>query len=296
MRIDFYKRSSRLKRAHCLRAVSLAFLGLLMAGCPAGKPAADKAATAKVVIRGSNTIGEELGPRLIAEYRKEHPEVAFDLEAKGTGYGFAGLCAGTCDIAAASRTMLKGEQELMQVRGVECNDYVIGSYSVTVIVNGANSIADLSRDQVRDIFTGAIQNWKAVGGSDAPIHLCIRDPISGTSLGFRELAMENKDYTVTNLREFTNYTGIAEAVANDQNAIGYVSPDLAGRSGVKAIPIGGVGPSVAAVQEGKYPFARVLRLYTVKSGEPLLAREFIQFVVSPRGQAVVEHAGFVRHP
>jgi ABC-type phosphate transport system substrate-binding protein len=64
-----------------------------------------------------------------------------------------------------------------------------------VVVGAGNSVTNLTREQVRDIFTGVVQNWKGVGGADAPIHLYARDPISGTALGFKELAMENKPYT-----------------------------------------------------------------------------------------------------
>ena len=160
----------------------------------------------KIVILGSNTIGEELAPRLVAEYKKDHPAVAFDSEFKGTTYGLGALIVGRCDIAAASRDATTNEVELAQADGVQFNDYVIGAYDVAVIVNAGNPVGNLTRDQVRDLFTGAVQNWKDVGGPDAPVHLYIRHPISGTYLGFRELAMENKPYAL-NLKTFTNYMG-----------------------------------------------------------------------------------------
>ena len=123
----------------------------------------------KIVIKGSNTIGEELAPRLIAEYKKEHPAANVELESKLTGYGLAALIAGQCNIASASRAPLPDEVEQARVRNVELDDHIIGSYSVAVIVNSACPVSDLKREQIRDIFTGAIQNWKDVGGPDAPI-------------------------------------------------------------------------------------------------------------------------------
>src|SRR5207237_10238569 len=95
-------------------------------------------APVKVIIKGSNTIGEELAPRLIAEYKKEHPDAVFELESKATGYGLAALLAGQCDIAGASRAPIKDEQELAKARGIELKDHVIGSYSVAVIVHSSN--------------------------------------------------------------------------------------------------------------------------------------------------------------
>ena len=171
---------------------------------------------------------------------------------------------------------------------------VIGAYSVAVVVNAANPIGNLTRAQVRDIFTGVIQNWKEVGGSDAPIHLYIRDPISGTHLGFRELAMENKPYADTpNL--FTNYAAIVEAVARDAGGIGYSSIELENNAGVKPVSIGGIGPNAADVDKGNYPYARVLHLYTSKGHETPEALDFIQFVLSPQGQAVLTRTGYTPH-
>jgi phosphate transport system substrate-binding protein len=284
-----------LKRIHC-RTLLLAFL---LGGCSDKKAPETQAPASgsvqKIVIKGSNTIGEELGPRLIAEYKKQHPDAVIDLETKGTGSGFWGLVAGVCDIAAASRAANNEELEQAKSRGIQFDEHLIGSYSVAIIVNAGNPVADLSPEQVRDIFTGSVQNWKDVGGSDAPIHLCVRDPISGTHLGFREIAMENKPYAAST-NAFTNYAGIVQAVAQDQNAIGYSSIDVGGKSGVKAVAIKGVAPSTASVNEHKYPYARPLRLYTNKTKQAAPAVDFIHFVESARGQEIVAQMGNVPKP
>ena len=252
----------------------------------------DTAPSGKIIIRGSNTIGEELAPRLISEYKKEHPAAGFDLETKGTSYGMGALMGGFCDMAGASRLPLKEELEVAQFRNVELNDYTIGAYSVVVVVNAANPVGNLTREQVRDIFTGVIQNWKAVGGPDAPIHLYIRDPISGTYIGFKELAMENKPYA-SGQNLFTNYAAIVAAVARDANGIGYSGFNLAPHSGAKAVSIEGIEPTATAVNQGKYPYARVLHLYTNKAKERPVALDFIQFIRSPRGQDVLTQMGYV---
>jgi len=205
------------------------------------------------------------------------------------------LMVDRCDIAAASRVASTNELVMATSRGVEFNDYLIGSYSVAVIVNAGNPVADLKPDQVRDIFTGAVTNWKEVGGPDEPIRLCIRDEISGTHLGFRELAMENMTYALS-LKTFTNYTDLAQAVAQDANGIGYVSINLAAKDGVKAVSIGGVPPTIATVNGGQYPYARVLRFYTNKMTESAAAREFAEFVLSSRGQEILARMGFVPRP
>jgi phosphate transport system substrate-binding protein len=273
--------------------LGLLALGLLLTGCPATKPEQDlEQKPAGIVIRGSNTVGEELAPRLIAEYKKEHPHAVFDHEFKGTSYGIGALLVGRCDIAAASRELTTNEVELAKMHDIDLNGYVIGSYAVAVIVHADNPVKDLSPDQVRDIFTGTITNWKDVGGPDAPIHLHIRDPISGTFLGFQELAMEKKPYG-SGLKTYTDYESIVHAVAKDPHGIGYAGLDGAPKAGVHLVSIGGVAANAANVNLGSYPYARVLRLYTDKARESAAAREFIQFVLSPAGQKVVTELGFV---
>jgi phosphate transport system substrate-binding protein len=271
-------------RASLVGAASLVLLGLLAAGCSPAK--------GRVVICGSNTIGEELAPRLIAEYRKDHPGAEFETEFKGTTYGFGALFVSRCDIAAASRDATTNEFALARDNGVQLQDEAIGTYCVAVVVNAACPVADLSRAQVRDIFTGTTQNWKEVGGPDAPIHLFIRHPVSGTYLGFRELGMEDKPYALT-AKTCTNYTDIVRDVAADPGAIGYASFQSASKPGVKAVAIGGVAPTVANVKQGKYPYARTLRLYTNKAAEAPSAHEFVDFVQSSHGQQILDEMGFV---
>ncbi|HEX4342436.1 MAG TPA: PstS family phosphate ABC transporter substrate-binding protein, partial [Verrucomicrobiae bacterium] len=218
---------------------ALVLLGLLLTGCPANKDSASVTSTTNtnsdlVVIRGSNTFGEELGPRLISEYKKDHFGVAVDLESKGTGYGFGNLLAGGCDIAAASRSANTNELVMAKNRDIDMNEYVIGAYNVAVIVNSQNPVSNLSKEQVRDIFSGKITNWSAVGGPDAAITIVIRDPISGTYLGFQEIAMEKQPYALEP-KTATSYMGIVGLVAKDPNAIGYSSIELCNKPGVKGV-------------------------------------------------------------
>lgn len=273
-----------------LKNFSFILISVLMASC-----SPKKTGTEIAIIRGSNTIGEELAPRLIEEYKKEHPGITFDTEFKGTSYGLGALMVDRCDIAAASRDLTTNEMELARDRDISFNSYVIGSYGVAVIANNGNTIANLTQDQVRDVFTGVIQNWKEIGGADAPIHLYIRDAISGTHLGFQELAMEKKPYALR-LKTFTNYTGIIQAVAKDPHGIGYSGIDELKNAGVKTVSIGEAMPTVAAVNKGQYPYVRVLRFHTTKAKESSTARDFIQFVQSPHGQEIVKQMGFAPHP
>jgi phosphate transport system substrate-binding protein len=274
--------------ANLRNALGLILLGAMFAGCSGGKPE-------KIVVLGSNTIGEELAPRLAAEYKKEHSEVVFEFEFKGTTYGMGALMVSRCDIAAASREASTNEIALARERKVEFADHVIGAYDVAVIVNAGNPLGNLTQDQVRDLFTGAAQNWKDVGGPDAPVTLHVRHPISGTYLGFRELAMENKPYALS-VKTYTNYIEIVGALAQDPLGIGYATLALATKAGVKPVAIGGVAPTAEAVNKGQYPYARVLRLYTDKTKETPATRDFLQFVQSKRGQEILDQLGYTPRP
>ena len=203
----------------------------------------------------------------------------------------AALRAGQCDIAAASRPAIPEELELTRESGIEMNESILGAYSVALVVNANNPVGYLTKDQVHDIFTGKVTNWKDVGGLDAAIQLYIRDPISGTHLGFKEIAMKNESYA-PHPRLLTNDTAIVQAVAADANGIGYSGIELAKAPGAKRLSIDGVEPSSANVNTGKYPYARTLRFYTNKARESQATKDFIEFVLSQRGQEIVARMGF----
>jgi len=283
--------SPSLRRA--VRALALLTIPALLTGCPAAKSPPEPAPT--LIVRGSNTIGEELAPALAAAFKKRRPGVAFDFEFKGTTYGFGALMAGRADIAAASRPVSTNELKLAADRGITLADALIGSYAVAVVVNAGNPVARLTPEQVKGLFTGALQNWKEVGGPDQPVAVHIRDLVSGTHLGFQELAMDREPYALT-AQLHPSYEAIGQAVAAQPNAVGFTSLPVAGQPGVKAVAIGDVAPTFEAVQQGRYPFARKLHLFTDQTKATPLAREFVQFALSAEGQQVLRAGGFVPVP
>jgi phosphate transport system substrate-binding protein len=270
--------------------IVLAVLGSLVLGISFAR---ETKAEERITIKGSNTFGEELAPALIERFRKDHPEVTFELESKGSGSGFEALLAGNCDIGASSRSPSEDEKRLARSRGIKMNDYLIGFYGVAVIVSDQNPVKALTDAQVRDVFTGMVSNWKDVGGEDVPIQLYIRDPVSGTHLGFREMAMGNKPY-VNGAKALTRYTETVDAARQDRAAIDYTSMNLAEQRGVHAVTINKVQPTPTAVNEGNYPYSRTLRLYTAKNREPNAVKAFLRFVRSRAGQAILSEHGFVR--
>jgi phosphate transport system substrate-binding protein len=246
----------------------------------------------KVTIKGSNTFGEELAPQLIEAFQRANPGVAVELESKGSGSGILALLDGTCDIASSSRSLSEDEMRMARSRRVKMRNHTIGYYGVAVVVNPENPVKDLTDAQVRDLFTGALSNWKDVGGPDAPVRVMIRDPVSGAYLGFQELAMERRPYA-DSARAFTSYRAIADAVKQDRHAAGYIGMSLAAHDGVRAVSINGVAPDIESVADQAYPYARQLRLYTIEGRETPEAKAFIKFVRSAQGQKVLHEMGFV---
>lgn len=272
-------------------AMILALVAILLSGCPA-RQSTSALTQGNVAIRGSNTFGEDLGPRLIADFKRRQPHVTVTLEAKGSGSGWTALLDGTCDIAASTRDPTPNEKAQLAARGIELANYMVGYYGVAVIVGPDNPLSNLTRAQVKGIFTGTLRNWKELGGPDLPIRVCIRDAVAGTYLGFRELAMDNQPYAA-NAQQFTSYPQIVEEVAHVPGAVGYAGMTFGGGE-VKAVAISGTRADTDSVNEGSYPYARAVRLYTDKKKESPAAQAFIRFAQGTDGQKIVEQIGFVR--
>ena len=243
-------------------------------------------------IRGSDTFGEELGPKLVAAFREQNPECAVELESLGSVSGIAALLDETCDVAVSSRMFTDDEQRIARSRGIELKSAIAGYYGVAVVAHAGNPLKNLSDRAVLDIFAGKTTNWREVGGEDRPIDVLIRDASGGTHLGFRTLAMDRRPYAAS-ARAFASYTSLAEAVAADPGAIGYVGMNLVSHPGLRPLSINGVLPRDVSVHEGVYPYVEPILLYSrTKSANPAVER-FVQFVRSKAGQRIVESIGFV---
>lgn len=260
--------------------------GLWLLAMPAA--AADR----PLSIKGSDTFGEELGPRLVAAFQLARPNAAIELESLGSASGIAALLEETCDLVASSRMLSEDEQRLARSRGIELKSTIVGFYGVAIVVNEQNPLKNLADHAVEAIFAGRITNWKQVGGPNEPIEVLIRDPTGGTHLGFRQLAMNGLPYAA-GARGFPDYSSLASAVAEHPAAIGYVGMNLAAHAGVRALAINAIAPNEITVHEGVYPYVQTVALYVRAKPANPPAERFLQFVQSKAGQDVVESIGFV---
>ena len=153
-----------------------------------------------------------------------------------------------------------------------------------IAVNKENPIDDLTKEQLRDIFSGKIRNWKEVGGPDAPIHVIVREEGSGTRSSFQSLVMGDvkirSDAIVQGSTE-----AVKQAVKQDPYAIGFVSMSHMSED-VKALKVDGVEPSERTVASGSYPL--VVPFIFLTKGEPTgVVKDFIKWVFSPEGQEII---------
>lgn len=250
---------------------------------------------------GSDTI-VNLAVRWAETYQELHPDVRITVTGGGSGTGIASLINGTVDIANASRRMKPEEQEAAKANGITPVEHIIAGDAIAVVVHPSNPVDRLTLQQISDIFSGRITNWSQVGGEGRPIVLLSRESNSGTHVYFLEQVVRLGSRNATTLFSpdtllMPSSEGISAEVRQNPNAIGYdglgyITPDQK-TIAVAASPDGPyVEPSVETVNQGTYPIARDLYMYT--AGEPVgIIAEYLDWICSPEGQAIVGELGFV---
>ena len=233
---------------------------------------------------GSTSMEKVIGA-LSEAFMEANSKVTVTYNPTGSGTGIQAVQEGRCDIGLSSRA-LKDEEKASGLQ-----ETVLAYDGIAIIVNPANTVEDLTLEQIADIYTGKITNWSELGGSDSEIVLIGREAGSGTRSGFEEI-VEVKD--LCQYRQELSSTGdVIATVAQNPGAIGYAS--LASvKETVKAVKVGGVTPSEETVKDGTYAIQRPFVLVT-KEGVTLseTAQAFFNYAVSKDANAVVIAAGVV---
>jgi phosphate transport system substrate-binding protein len=250
--------------------------------------------------KGSDTL-VNLALAWAEEYMELHPEVRLSVTGGGSGTGIAALINGTVDIANASRGMKSEEVEAAEANGIPPVEFVVARDAIAVVVHPSNPVDRLTFQQVSDIYTGKITNWREVGGEDRPIVLLSRESNSGTYVYFLEnvVRMGNDGSGLLfspGALLMPSSEGITAEVRQNPNAIGYdglgyVTPEQKVVAVARDAEGPYVLPSVETVNDGSYPIARPLYMYT--AGEPAGRIEAYLEWVTGEGQTVVPELGFV---
>ena len=288
-----------------MRNLCLIFLGCAMVLTACGSPASAQPSTAgnpkTIEDIGSDTI-VNLALAWAEAYQKVNPAVRISVSGGGTGTGMAALINKTTDIANASRKIKDEEKQNARKNGVEPNEIEIARDAIGVIVNRENPVQQLTLQQVSDIYSGKITNWKEIGGEDRTIVLLSRESNSGTHVYFLEQVVrlgnrQDKTLFSPDTLLLPSSEGIMAEVRQNPNAIGYdglgyITPDV--KTLAVAPQDGGeyVRPSIETVNNAKYPIARPLFMYT--SGEPQgEVKTYLDWILGPEGQKIVGQLGFV---
>lgn len=243
----------------------------------------------KLTIQGSTTV-LPIAQSAAEVYMDNHPEADITVRGGGSGTGVAALIDGATDIADASRPMKPKEITLARERGVDPVENIVARDGIAVIVHPNNPMTGITKEDLKAIYTGEINSWDKVSSGKGTIVVVSRDAASGTFEAFNELALDKAKLTDGALMLASNLE-VARTVAQTPGAIGYVGLGYLSDD-VKAVTVNDIMASEATVNDGTYPLARPLYMYT--NGSPSgLAKDFLGFVLSPEGQEIVKEAGFV---
>lgn len=290
-------------------AIAVSICAPLSAGCRSGVgAAADRtpAGTSRAIQnKGSDTL-VNLALAWAEAYRDVAPDVSIAVTGGGSGTGIAALINGTVDIANASREMKAAEIDEAKAKGMDPQEFVVAIDALAVVVHPSNPVDRLTLDQLADLFSGRVTNWRDVGGRDAPVVLVSRETNSGTHVYFLEEVVrkgdaENSDIFAPQTLLMPSSVGITSEVQRNPNAIGYDGLGYVNPAHEKLVAVARdaasayVAPSVASGADGSYPIARNLYMYTTQAPVGAIAT-YLDWVRGPDGQRIVADLGFVPLP
>jgi phosphate transport system substrate-binding protein len=247
-----------------------------------------------ITLKGSDTM-VILGQRWAEEYMTGHPGATVQVTGGGSGTGIASLINGTTHIAQSSRPMKSAEKGQVRARqGAEVLELPVAVDGLAVYVHQSNPITELTMEQIRLIYIGAITRWSQLGGPDKLIILYSRENNSGTYVFFKEHVLRNADFHPRTMT-LPGTAAVINAISYDPQGIGYggiayghrIRPVLVRKDADSP----GVEPTLENVLAARYPISRHLFWYFAGRPEGQV-RDFVTWVLSDDGQQVVENVGY----
>ena len=257
------------------RVWALAFfiLATLLGGCqrPQGG----------LTVVGSTSV-EPFAEALAEEYMVHHSKEKIYVQGGGSSAGIQAVRTEAAQVGMSSRALMPDDRDLIAVP--------IAYDAIAIVVHPSNPVANLGIDQIKGIFSGQMTNWKKAGGREHPITLVTREEGSGTRESFQHLIMGKTEISLAALVQDSN-GAIRQVVADDPNAIGYISLGLVNNQ-VKALKIDGVEANVENIKKRRYMFVRPF-LFVFKTHPQGLAKNFLDYILSPQGQKLLIQEGLV---
>ena len=246
---------------------------------------ADADLSGSISMVGSTSM-EKFANALSEAFMEKYPKVTVTAEFVGSGAGIEAVSNGTADIGNSSRN-LKDEEK---AKGVAEN--IVAIDGIAVVVDPANTVEDLTKDQLTSIYDGSVTNWKDVGGNDAPIVVVGREAGSGTRGAFEELLKLEDACKYSN--ELDSTGAVMAKVASTPGSIGYVSLDVLDDT-VKALKLDGAEPTEENIKAGKYFLSRPFVMATKGeiSEQSDLVKALFDFIYSDEGSELVKSVGLI---
>lgn len=235
------------------------------------------------VTMAGSTAFQPFAEKLAETYMTSHPGVNITVQGGGSSLGIKSTLSGTAQIGMADLVALPAEAASLK-------SIVAARDGIAVVLNPANTVGALTLEQVRGMFNGTISNWKQVGGADHTIAVISREAGSGTRTSFEQIVGDVK-LSGNALIQDSNGT-IRETVANDANAIGYLSHGLINDK-IKAVTVDGFACTESDIMAGNYKLVRPVFLMTQANVSPA-CRAFLDYVLSEEGQELIHKNGLIR--
>jgi len=275
-----------------------------LAGCISNGSIDEEGLSGSINIIGSNTV-TPLSSVWAEEFMRMNKNVGIAVSGPGSGAGIAALINGTTDICQASRKIKDAEVESARKNSIEPYEIQVATDALSVVVNPANPVSELTFAQLSAIYTGKITNWKELGGNDASVVAIARDTNSGTHVFFKEhvvqmegLPAQDKslEYGSKVLMLPSTEEGVSE-VSRNPNAIfyaglGYVTDKVKSVAIKTTAADKAVLPSLETALDGSYPISRPLLYYTNGIPEGTI-KAFIDYCLSDEGQEKVIEVDYV---
>lgn len=234
------------------------------------------------ITMAGSTAFQPFAEKLAEQYMALHPEVNITVQGGGSAVGIQSAISGAAQIGMADLVNLPDEAKNLY-------STTVARDGISIIVHPSNPVSGLTTDQIRQVFNGKINNWKALGGADSPITVVSREAGSGTRSSFEEI-ITGIQLTGDAIIQDSNGT-IRETVANDKNTVGYLSHGLLNEK-IKALKVNGIECNVPTIKDGKYLLVRPVFLLTRTKPEGALAG-FIDYILSSNGQKTIESSGLI---
>jgi phosphate transport system substrate-binding protein len=261
-----------------LLAIVIAAVFLITAGC--GK-SGDAGHEGVLTIAGSTSV-QPFAEKIAETYMAAHPGISINVQGGGSTAGVKAAETGAAQIGMSSRHLKPEEEHLRQ--------FTIAYDGIAIVVNAANPVQALSREQVAAIFAGEVDSWARLGGADHAIHFVTREEGSGTRGAFEEMVMGKKSIAPRALVQDSN-GAVREIVASDRHALGYISLGLVdGR--VRAVSVDGVAPSHDSIVSKRYAVVRPF-LFLSREEPRGDAKAFVDYILGPEGQRLLGLEGLV---